>query len=150
MFCLFIWWGGNIWCARQLARLFLNNDLSMKFLLDFEILFLFSYSYFSLSRHSPNSTSSPPPILTPNRRMEEVCEEKGLPYKPWVSCRVSQIYHTGACVYFYFGFVYRGVEDPVHVFEVGFFLRLFFKINSLILFFLSCFAFSFFFFFFLK
>ena len=50
--------------------------------------------------------------------MEEVCEEKGLPYKPWVSCRVSQIYHTGACVYFYFGFVYRGVENPVDVFEV--------------------------------
>ncbi len=51
------------------------------------------------------------------KKMEAICEEKGLPYKLWISSRVSQIYHTGACVYFYFGFVYRGIEDPVAVFE---------------------------------
>ena len=28
-----------------------------------------------------------------------------------------QTYDTGACVYFYFAFVYRGVEDPIRKFS---------------------------------
>lgn len=31
--------------------------------------------------------------------------------------RVTQTYDAGACVYFYFGFNYRGISDPVHVYE---------------------------------
>ncbi len=27
------------------------------------------------------------------------------------------MYDSGACVYFYFGFNYRGLADPVHVFD---------------------------------
>lgn len=33
------------------------------------------------------------------------------------SCRVTQTYDAGACVYFYFAFNYRGLSDPVHVYE---------------------------------
>lgn len=36
---------------------------------------------------------------------------------PVSSCRVTQTYDAGACVYFYFAFNYRGLSDPVHVYE---------------------------------
>ena len=32
-------------------------------------------------------------------------------------CRVTQTYDVGACMYFYFGFKYTGLSDPVHVYE---------------------------------
>ena len=31
--------------------------------------------------------------------------------------RVTQTYDAGACVYFYFGFNYRGVSNPVQMYE---------------------------------
>ena len=31
--------------------------------------------------------------------------------------RVTQTYDAGACVYFYFGFNYRGISNPVQVYE---------------------------------
>ena len=34
-----------------------------------------------------------------------------------VYCRVTQTYDAGACVYFYFGFNYRGVSEPVKLYE---------------------------------
>lgn len=33
------------------------------------------------------------------------------------SYRVTQTYDAGACVYFYFAFNYRGLSEPVHVYE---------------------------------
>ncbi|GMT17269.1 hypothetical protein PFISCL1PPCAC_8566, partial [Pristionchus fissidentatus] len=33
------------------------------------------------------------------------------------SCRVTQVYDSGAAVYFYFGFNSRGLKDPMHVYE---------------------------------
>lgn len=42
-----------------------------------------------------------------------VAKEQGVKYKPFVSCRVTQLYDTGACVYFYFGFIWHGLQDPV-------------------------------------
>lgn len=41
----------------------------------------------------------------------------GLPGKPFVTCRVTQIYETGACVYFYLGVSYKGIEDPTERFN---------------------------------
>ena len=41
----------------------------------------------------------------------------GVRRQPFVSCRVTQLYDTGVCVYFYFGFVWTGLADPVHAFE---------------------------------
>lgn len=35
----------------------------------------------------------------------------------FLSSRVTQLYDAGACVYFYFAFNYRGLSDPVHVYE---------------------------------
>lgn len=37
--------------------------------------------------------------------------------KYMMSCRVTQSYDAGACVYFYFGFNYTGFTDPVEIFE---------------------------------
>lgn len=60
-------------------------------------------------------------VLTLCRRVQQRVirsgEEKGLPYKVECSYRVTQLYDTGAAVYFYFGFIFRGVEDPVRKFS---------------------------------
>ncbi len=42
--------------------------------------------------------------------------EKGLPGKPFISYRLTQAYHGSACIYFYMGFYYQGVENPDQVF----------------------------------
>ena len=42
----------------------------------------------------------------------------GVKKEPFVSCRVTQLYDTGVAVYFYFGFVWTGLADPVKAFEV--------------------------------
>lgn len=34
-----------------------------------------------------------------------------------ISCRVTQTYDAGAAVYFYFGFNYGGIDDPVAAYE---------------------------------
>jgi alkyldihydroxyacetonephosphate synthase len=40
----------------------------------------------------------------------------GLPGKPFVTARVTQIYETGACVYFYLAYYYKGVANPTEVY----------------------------------
>jgi alkyldihydroxyacetonephosphate synthase len=42
---------------------------------------------------------------------------RGLPGNPFVSCRVTQVYETGCCVYFYMAFYARGVADAVKVYH---------------------------------
>ncbi len=37
---------------------------------------------------------------------------RGLPGKPFISCRVTQLYDTGVCIYFYFAYYCKGVEAP--------------------------------------
>ncbi len=39
-----------------------------------------------------------------------------LPGKPFVTCRVTQIYDTGVAVYFYFAYAYKGVDRPTEVY----------------------------------
>ncbi len=43
--------------------------------------------------------------------------ELGLPGKPYVSYRVTQVYHTGVCIYFMFGFYAKGLDDPEKAFS---------------------------------
>ncbi|UYV80185.1 AGPS [Cordylochernes scorpioides] len=38
-------------------------------------------------------------------------------YPAFISCRVTQSYDAGACIYFYFAFNAKGMEQPVHVYE---------------------------------
>lgn len=44
------------------------------------------------------------------------CKNHGIDFF-LVSCRVTQTYDAGACVYFYFGFRYNEESDPVHTYE---------------------------------
>jgi alkyldihydroxyacetonephosphate synthase len=46
------------------------------------------------------------------RRLSEEYRQRGLPGNPFVSARITQIYRTGVCIYFYFGFYYKGISDP--------------------------------------
>ncbi len=51
------------------------------------------------------------------RRIAEEHARRRLPGRPVVTCRVTQIYDTGACIYFYFAFYAKGVENPSEVFK---------------------------------
>jgi alkyldihydroxyacetonephosphate synthase len=50
------------------------------------------------------------------QRLWQEHAKRGLPGKPFVSCRVTQLYDTGVCIYFYFAFHYKGVEDASDAF----------------------------------
>ncbi|XP_017468452.1 PREDICTED: alkyldihydroxyacetonephosphate synthase [Rhagoletis zephyria] len=50
------------------------------------------------------------------RRVEVECHSRGI-RDFLISCRVTQTYDVGACVYFYFGFKHTGIADPVATFE---------------------------------
>ncbi len=43
-------------------------------------------------------------------------DKRGLPGRPFVTCRVTQLYDTGVCVYFYFAFHFQGVTQPSELF----------------------------------
>ncbi len=45
-------------------------------------------------------------------KIREECIKNKIPGKPFVTCRVTQVYETGVCVYFYFGFYHKGIENP--------------------------------------
>lgn len=47
------------------------------------------------------------------RSIYEAHDERKLPGRPFVSCRVTQIYETGCCIYFYMAFYAKGVADAV-------------------------------------
>lgn len=46
------------------------------------------------------------------RRLADEYSARKLPGTPFVTCRVTQVYQTGVCVYFYFGFHHKGVAEP--------------------------------------
>ena len=50
------------------------------------------------------------------RRLIDEYQRRGLPGKPFVSARITQIYPTGVCIYFYFGFYYRGTPNPQEIY----------------------------------
>nr|XP_023663309.1 alkyldihydroxyacetonephosphate synthase, peroxisomal-like [Paramormyrops kingsleyae] len=50
-------------------------------------------------------------------RIERECKDRGVQFPPLSTCRVTQIYDAGACVYFYFAFNYRGLSDPMRLYE---------------------------------
>jgi len=50
------------------------------------------------------------------RRLTEECAARRVPGRPFVTARVTQVYQTGVCVYFYFGFYHKGLARPVEIF----------------------------------
>lgn len=43
-------------------------------------------------------------------------DRRGLPGKPFITSRITQLYRTGVAIYFYFGFSYLGIENPSQVY----------------------------------
>jgi alkyldihydroxyacetonephosphate synthase len=50
------------------------------------------------------------------RRVREEHAKRKLPGIPFITCRVTQLYPTGVCIYFYFAIYYKGVEHPSEVY----------------------------------
>ncbi|MEM7410046.1 MAG: FAD-binding oxidoreductase [Myxococcota bacterium] len=50
------------------------------------------------------------------QRIRDEHRERGLPGKPFITCRITQLYDTGVAVYFYFATYYKGVENPSQVY----------------------------------
>jgi alkyldihydroxyacetonephosphate synthase len=50
------------------------------------------------------------------RRVHEEHAARNLPGKPFVTCRVTQVYDTGVAVYFYFAYYYKGVPNPSEIY----------------------------------
>lgn len=50
-------------------------------------------------------------------RVYQSARSKGVNGFVFVSCRVTQVYETGCCVYTYFGFSLLGLKDPLDVYE---------------------------------
>lgn len=44
------------------------------------------------------------------------CEARNIQYYV-ISSRITQTYDQGCCIYFYFGFNYAGLSDPVEIYE---------------------------------
>eukprot|EP00163_Fabomonas_tropica_P007956 TRINITY_DN1758_c0_g1_i2.p1 TRINITY_DN1758_c0_g1~~TRINITY_DN1758_c0_g1_i2.p1 ORF type:complete len:529 (+),score=101.74 TRINITY_DN1758_c0_g1_i2:122-1708(+) len=57
-------------------------------------------------------------IRTVKQVITDAARDAGVTEKPFVSARVSVVYDTGACVYFYFGFVFTGLPDPCRTYSL--------------------------------
>jgi alkyldihydroxyacetonephosphate synthase len=55
-------------------------------------------------------------IQNVKQRLWQEHAKRGLPGRPFVSARVTQLYETGVCVYFYFAFYARGVAHASEVY----------------------------------
>ncbi|MBC7544835.1 MAG: FAD-binding oxidoreductase [Candidatus Sericytochromatia bacterium] len=51
------------------------------------------------------------------QRIRDEHHARNLPGEPFISCRVTQVYPTGVCIYFYFAFYYKGVANPSQVYH---------------------------------
>lgn len=45
-------------------------------------------------------------------RVHEEHSLRKLPGKPFLTCRITQVYDTGCVVYFYFAYFFKGVQNP--------------------------------------
>ena len=51
-------------------------------------------------------------VFATKKRIKDEHRSRSLPGNPLVSCRVTQLYDGGACVYFYFCMNFENVQDP--------------------------------------
>lgn len=49
-------------------------------------------------------------------RVVHSCNQYGIK-RYFISCRVTQTYDSGCCIYFYMAFKYRGLKDPIGTYE---------------------------------
>jgi alkyldihydroxyacetonephosphate synthase len=92
------------------------------YLLTFVIAYLrdiaFDYHYVAESFETSCPLSCIPDLCRNVKdRIRSACKEEGVTFEPYASCRVTQLYDTGAAIYFYFGFGYHGLKDPLASFH---------------------------------
>jgi len=58
-------------------------------------------------------------VLTKNvtDRIMNACDKFGVRERTWVCFRTTQVYETGAAVYVYFGFNYKGLSEPLKIYD---------------------------------
>ncbi len=79
--------------------------------------FLMNYYIIAESFETSAAWSDVIPLIeNVKKRLTEEYVARQLPAKPFVTARVTQIYQTGAAIYFYFGFCYKGVPNPSEVY----------------------------------
>jgi len=50
------------------------------------------------------------------RRIREECAKRKIGGTPFVTCRITQLYPTGVCIYFYFAFYFKGLSKPAEIY----------------------------------
>ncbi len=79
--------------------------------------FLMNYYIIAESFETSSSWSNAMAICDNVKRvLAEEFEKRGLPGKPFITSRITQLYRTGVAIYFYFGFYFKGVENPSKVY----------------------------------
>ena len=56
------------------------------------------------------------PVKFIQKAIEEAYYSRGLNLKPYMTSRITQLYDTGCCIYFYFGFFGKDVKDPIKIY----------------------------------
>mmetsp|Transcript_15515 Transcript_15515/g.26720 ORF Transcript_15515/g.26720 Transcript_15515/m.26720 type:complete len:590 (+) Transcript_15515:111-1880(+) len=80
--------------------------------------FSLQYGYIAESFETSVPWSRALPLcLAVKKTVADAAKANGVVRPPFVSCRVTQLYDAGVAVYFYFGFLVRGLDDPVAVFS---------------------------------
>ena len=55
-------------------------------------------------------------VHSTKRRIKKEHASRYLPGKPFIGCRVTQLYHEGVCLYFYFCMNFENVNNASHIF----------------------------------
>jgi len=92
------------------------------YLLTFLIAYLrdYAYDHFYLSESFETSVNTKDVLQICEKvkdRIRKAAAARGIVHPPpFVSSRVTQVYDTGFAVYFYFGFLFTGLKDPLDAF----------------------------------
>ena len=86
--------------CRGIGECLIKDFVGQLFWFTFSFPYLTSLFVFSVDKLCRNTKD----------RINSECKALGVKQAPFVSCRVTQTYHSGAAVYFYYGFVYDVCE----------------------------------------
>ena len=80
--------------------------------------FLLNYYIIAESFETSAAWSDVLPLIeNVKKRLHAEYKARNLPARDFVTARVTQIYETGAAIYFYYGFYFKGVPHPSQVYK---------------------------------
>lgn len=56
-------------------------------------------------------------VAAVKQRIKDLGKKWGLEHEPYISARITQLYDTGCAIYFYYGFKYKGLSEPLKAFD---------------------------------